>query len=83
MPQQKIMFAEWYSKVTGHAAGCVWDWVARDVILIQTSNTKLQKKIIAEENHTERDCGWDYRRSVLSVQKRETFQCEYLPKDEE
>ena len=54
MPQQKSAFAEWYPKIRDQAGRCVWagyneDSAARDAILIQTSNSRLQKKIIAED----------------------------------
>ena len=54
MPQQKSAFAEWYPKIRDQAGRCVWagykeDSAARDMILIQTSNSQLQKKIIAED----------------------------------
>ena len=54
MSQQWSMFAEWFPKIRDQAGRCVWtdyneDSAARDAILIHMSNTRLQKKIIAED----------------------------------
>ena len=54
MQHQKSMIAEWYSKVRDQAARYVWvDYneysATQDWILIQTSSTKLQRKINTED----------------------------------
>ena len=51
---QKSKFEEWYPKVRNQPGRCKWDdyntdITARDAILIQTSNIKIQKKIITED----------------------------------
>ena len=54
MLQQNSIFPEWYPKIKDQAARCVSvnyikDMASRDMILIQTSNTMLQKKIITKD----------------------------------
>ena len=54
MLQQKSIFPEWYPKVKDQAARCVSVYYnkvmsSRVMILIQTSNTELQKKIITQD----------------------------------
>ena len=54
MPQGGLPFAEWYPKVKDQADRCIWanydaKQAARDALLFQTDNSKLQKKVIAEE----------------------------------
>ena len=54
MSQGGLPFAEWYPKVKDQADRCIWanydaKQAARDALLFQTDNSKLQKKVIAEE----------------------------------
>jgi hypothetical protein len=54
MPQNSKHFAEYYPKVREQAERCIWTgydakMAARDAILFQTDNKKLQKKIITED----------------------------------
>ena len=54
MLQGGLPFAEWYPKVKDQANRCIWanydaKQAARDALLFQTDNSKLQKKVIAEE----------------------------------
>ena len=54
MPQGELCFAEWYPRVKEQAERCTWlgydaDTAARDAILYQTQDKKLQQKIMAED----------------------------------
>ena len=54
MPQSDSCFAEWYPRVKEQAERCNWqDYdaskAARDAILLQTRDKKLQQKILAED----------------------------------
>ena len=54
MPQSDSCFAEWYPRVKEQADRCIWagydeSKAARDAILLQTQDRKLQQKILAED----------------------------------
>ena len=54
MPQSDSCFAEWYPRVKEQADRCIWagydgSKAARDAILLQTQDKKLQQKILAED----------------------------------
>jgi hypothetical protein len=54
MPQNDSCFAEWYPLVKEQAERCIWlgydgSMAARDAILLQTQDKKLQQKILAED----------------------------------
>ena len=54
MPQSDGCFAEWYPLVKEQAERCSWvgyngGMAARDTILLQTQDKKLQQKILAED----------------------------------
>ena len=54
LPQNDQCFAEWYPKVKEQATRCTWTGyddkkAARDAILFQTEDKKLQQKIMAED----------------------------------
>ena len=54
MPQSDSCFAEWYPRVKEQAERCTWlgyngSMAARDAILLQTQDKKLQQKILAED----------------------------------
>ena len=54
MPQSDSCFAEWYPLVKEQAERCTWQGyiagkAARDAILLQTRDRKLQEKILAED----------------------------------
>ena len=54
MPQGESCFAEWYPRVKEQAERCSWqnydsNMAARDAILLQTQDKKLQQKILAED----------------------------------
>ena len=54
MPQSDSCFAEWYPLVKEQAERCSWQGynasnAARDAILLQTRDKKLQQKILAED----------------------------------
>jgi hypothetical protein len=54
MPQSDSCFAEWYPLVKEQAERCTWQGynagkAARDAILLQTGDRKLQEKILAED----------------------------------
>ena len=54
MPQSDSCFAEWYPLVKEQAERCIWvgynrGMAARDAILLQTQDKKLQQKILAED----------------------------------
>ena len=54
MPQEGRTFGQWYIKVKEQADRCNWSnynskYAARDAILFQTNNKKLQHKIMTED----------------------------------
>ena len=54
MPQEGQPFSTWWTIIKEQANKCVfkdynWDRAARDALLFQTSDVKLQKKILAED----------------------------------
>ena len=54
MPQSDSYFPEWYPRVKEQAERCIWQgydgsMAARDAILLQTQDKKLQQKILAED----------------------------------
>ena len=54
LPQGGLSFAEWYPTVKDQADRCIWTGygakqAARDALLFQTDDIKLQRKIIAED----------------------------------
>ena len=54
LPQGGLTFGEWYPSVKEQADRCIWTGygakqAARDALLFQTDNAKLQKKVIAED----------------------------------
>ena len=53
MGQGEQQFSSWAQKVLKQAKRCTWQgydeqWAARDAILYQTTDSKLRKKILAE-----------------------------------
>ena len=54
LPQGDMCFAEWYPKIKEQSERCTWDsynaeTAARDAILYQTGDKKLQQKIMAQD----------------------------------
>ena len=54
MPQNKECFAEWYPDIRDQAEWYIWtdydtDTAARDAILLQTRDKKLQQKILSDD----------------------------------
>ena len=64
MPQSNSYFAEWYPWVKEQAERCIWQgydgsMAARDAILLQTQDKKLQQKLLAEDLLRQEEGGGD------------------------